>query len=144
VTITFRAASDDDRLFIESVFFDAHRWLIEELFGWRGDDVERQKFAEAYDQANTSIVLVDGRPAGWLTVSRRLDEISLDEIFLSSAWQNQGIGTLLIGQLVDEARAAKVPLRLATAKINPAVRLYRRLGFLAVRESGFKTFMELS
>jgi hypothetical protein len=51
--IIFRAATSTDRAFVESVYFATQRWLIEELFGWRGDDVERTKFAEFYDEQNT-------------------------------------------------------------------------------------------
>jgi hypothetical protein len=54
--------------FIETVYFDTQRWLIEKLFGWRGDDFERKKFAQIFDLATTTIVLVDGRDAGWLMV----------------------------------------------------------------------------
>lgn len=142
--ISLRPASDADRPFIESVFLETQRWLIETLFGWRGDEFERNKIAEWYERATTQIVLVDGCEAGWLMVKRPGDAIELHSIFLAPAWQNQGIGTLLIGQLVDEARGARVPLRLSTAKINPAVRLYQRLGFTVTREDTYKVYMQVS
>lgn len=142
--VALRPASDADRSFVESVYFDTHRWLIEKLFGRRGEEIERQNFAASYDQVNTSIVLVDGSIAGWLTVVRRFDAVTLKQIYLSASWQNQGIGTRLIGRLIDEARGAHVPLRLSTAKINPARSLYERLGFRSVRETEHKVYMELT
>ena len=53
---TFRLASEADRAFVEDVYFGTQRWIIEELFGWRGDDVERAKFAEFYDESRTRII----------------------------------------------------------------------------------------
>lgn len=146
--ISLRLASDDDRPFIESVFFDTQRWLIEALFGWRGDEFERSKvakeLAELDQRAKTQIVLVDGSEAGWMMVQRPGDAIDLHSIFLAPAWQNRGIGTLLIRRLIVEARAASIPLRLSTAKINPAVRLYKRLGFVVTGEDNYKVFMQVS
>jgi ribosomal protein S18 acetylase RimI-like enzyme len=141
--ITLRSATQDDRHFIETIYFETQRGIIEELFGWRGDEVERQKLAELHDEPNTSIVTVDDQRAGWLTVNRRPDAINLDQIYLSVGWQNRGIGTFLISQLIEEARAAKVPLKLSTAKINRARRLYERLGFMTVSESDFKVYTAL-
>jgi ribosomal protein S18 acetylase RimI-like enzyme len=109
----------------------------------RSDGVERQKFAEFYDQANTSIIVVNGEAAGWITAARSPKGIHLEQIYLAASWQNRGIGSLLVGQLVDEARAAHVPLRLSTAKINPAKSLYERLGFIVLHEDGYKVYMEL-
>jgi ribosomal protein S18 acetylase RimI-like enzyme len=142
VSIKLRGASNADRFFIESIYFDTQRWLIEELFGKRGDKVERQKFAEFYDQANTSIIVVNGEAAGWITVARSPEGIHLEQIYLAASWQNRGFGSLLVGQLVDEARAAHVPLRLSTAK-NPAKSLYERLGFIVLHEDRYKLYMEL-
>lgn len=47
--ILLRGATPDDRAFVEQVYFEPQRWLVEKLFGWRGDDVERAKFDESYD-----------------------------------------------------------------------------------------------
>jgi ribosomal protein S18 acetylase RimI-like enzyme len=41
---------------------------------------------------------------------------------------------------MGEARAAKVPLTLSTAKINPASQLYERLGFRVVSEGEYKFY----
>ncbi|MDP9107144.1 MAG: hypothetical protein M3N49_14585 [Candidatus Eremiobacteraeota bacterium] len=42
-----------------------------------------------------------------------------------------------------EAKTARVPLRLSTAKINDARRLYERLGFQTTREDDFKIYLEV-
>ncbi len=141
--IVFRKADAGDRSFVEQVYFTTQRHIIEALFGWRGEDVERRKFAESYDVENSSIIVVEGEDVGWLTVRRRPDQIELDAIYLCDAWQRRGIGTRIIRGLIHEAAAGRVPLRLSTAKINDARRLYERLGFQATREDDFKIYMEV-
>ncbi len=139
--IALRPALAGDRAFVERVYFETQRWLIEALFGWRGDDVESEQFAEQYDASNTSIVVVDGEDGGWLTVQRS-DDIYLHSIYLAPKHHRRGIGTHLLQQLLDEARELDLALRLDTARINPARRLYERLGFTVVREDRFKVYME--
>jgi GNAT superfamily N-acetyltransferase len=138
--VAVRPALDGDRAFVERVYFETQRWIIEALLGWRGDDVEAERFAEQYDAANTSIIVVDGTDAGWLTVQRDAD-IYVQSIYLVAKQQRRGIGTRLLHQLLDEGARSGIAVRLDTARINPARRLYERLGFVAVREDRFKIYM---
>jgi GNAT superfamily N-acetyltransferase len=140
--MNLRPATSDDVPFIESVYFETQRWIIESLFGWRGDDVEREKFCKTYDSTNTHIIVVDGKDAGWLTVRRAQDHITLDSIYLSQKWQGAGLGTHLIEDIIREAGATDVPLRLSTAKINRARNLYERLGFAVIAEDTYKVYLE--
>ena len=49
------------------------------------------------------------------------------------AWRGQGIGTLLMHELIAAARARGLAaLSLSVESDNPAATLYRRLGFVAV------------
>ena len=139
--ISLRTPTDSDIPFIRSVFFETQRWIIETLFGWRGDDVELANFEESYDSANTVIIVVDGENSGWMTVQRGA-HIELDSLYLKPAMQRRGVGTSLVQGLIFEADSTGKPLRLSTAKINPAQRFYERLGFVNVGESELKVFME--
>lgn len=140
--VALRQAQPSDRDFIERTFLETQRWLIAKLFGWQGEDLERATFDESYDEAHTSIIQIDGEDAGWLTVFREPDRIEIDSIYLAEKQQGAGVGTYLLKQLIQESEALRKPLTLSTAKINPARRLYERLGFVAVDETKFKIFME--
>ena len=139
--LTLRPAKDADRRFVESVYFSTQRYIIETLFGWRGDGVEQQRFAAFYDPANTSIIAVDGNDIGWLTVQRG-DDIVLDSLYLAGEWQRQGIGSLLLRRLIAEAEKSHMTVKLSTAKMNPAKRLYERFGFVTLGEDEYKVYME--
>ena len=138
-----RPVAESDRTFLESVYFETQRWIIERLFGWRGDDVEAEKFAEIYDEPHSSIIVLNGTDIGWLTVACDEEGFDLEGIYLLPDYHGRGIGTRLIQQLLDRSQKANIPVRLSTAKINPARQLYERLGFQDVREDEFKVYMEL-
>jgi predicted acetyltransferase len=139
--LNLRPVDAGDDPFVRAVFFATQRGIIEALFGWRGEELEFATFRASYDAANTSIIVVDGDDAGWLTVKRGGD-IELDAIYLTPSMQRRGVGTALIHDLISEARSTAKTLRLSTAKINPARRLYERLGFAECGESEFKVFLE--
>jgi hypothetical protein len=54
IPIHVRPAEPADFSFVETTFFDTQRWIIEALFGWRGDAVERAKFAVSFHQASAA------------------------------------------------------------------------------------------
>jgi GNAT superfamily N-acetyltransferase len=140
MNVALRPATVADRAFVESVYFDTQRWIIEAFFGWSGDDSERRAFAQFYDLPNTQIIVVDGVDAGWLTVTRAGD-IVIESIYLQPARQRQGIGSALIGDVIAEATAGGRVLRISTATINPARRLYERLGFVCTAEERYKVHL---
>jgi ribosomal protein S18 acetylase RimI-like enzyme len=142
-SLSLRPAALQDRVFVEAIYFETQRWIIETLFGWRGDDYEKAKFARAYDEANSSIISADGIDIGWMSVVQNQEAWELDGIYIGTTHQRRGLGTRLVVEVVDRAATAGVPLRLSTAKINPARSLYARLGFMIIAESEFKVYFEI-
>ena len=93
---------------------------------------QRQQYDASYPQAESGIILRDGRPIGRMLVDRTAREITLIDIALLPEHRNTGIGTELIKELLGEAAEARKPVRLHVLKSNPALRLYERLGFSKV------------
>lgn len=89
-----------------------------------------------------SLILDRGVPIGRLLVERRESEIRLVDLCLLPEHRGQGIGTELIGQLIQEACETQLPLRLHVEAFNPARRLYDRLGFLPLADRGVYIEME--
>jgi ribosomal protein S18 acetylase RimI-like enzyme len=83
-----------------------------------------------FPNSQHSIVTVGGVDAGQIWVDRGQDEHRLIDISLSGPFQNQGIGTALLQNLIATAQQAGVALRCAVATNNPAsLRFHQRLGF---------------
>lgn len=70
---------------------------------------------------------------GWGFVDGDTPEIS---IAIVPAYRGQGIGTLLLTELIAQATGQYAALSLSVDPQNPAMRLYERLGFVVVGASG--------
>jgi ribosomal protein S18 acetylase RimI-like enzyme len=65
------------------------------------------------------------------------------DLALIASWRGRGIGARLANGVLDEARAAGLPVRLSVFANNAAaLRFYLRLGFKPVESSGFSLRLE--
>jgi len=85
-----------------------------------------------WDEAR--VIEIDGRPVGLWKLWRQPEVWWILQVQLMPEVQGRGIGAALISGLMDEARSAGVALKLKVLSINPARRLYERLGFVIVGE----------
>ena len=63
-------------------------------------------------------------------------------MFVDGPFQRMGIGTEVMGRLIGEATAFNLAVRLNVVRINPARRLYERLGFRITHEDDRKFYMK--
>lgn len=99
-------------------------------------------FRRNYPDASYDIILKDGAPAGRLYVAQEADEMRVLDIALLPDFRGQGIGTTLLQCLMAEVAERRIPLRLHVERHNRARRLYERLGFHAITDSGVYLEME--
>src|SRR5438876_10560354 len=92
--------------------------------------------------ASFDVVLVEVEPAWRLYVDGRDDEIRMVDIAMLPEHRSQGIGTSLLGELVREADAAGKSVTIHVERLNPALRLYERLGFSVAEDKGIHLFLE--
>lgn len=97
--------------------------------------LQRREYEARFPDAEYSLVVVDGRPAGRVWVGRDAEQIRLLDIALLPEFQNRGAGTLLLRRLMDEARRTGKALRhMVFVLNNDAHRFYERLGFAVIEE----------
>jgi len=72
----------------------------------------------------------------------RDDGLFVAQLFVDGPFQRQGIGTEVMNRLIGEAARLDQAVRLAVVKINPALRLYERLGFHTAPEDARKFYMK--
>ena len=87
-------------------------------------------------------MVLDGQDIGVLTVSDRQDALFVERLYILPAYQGRGIGTQLLRSIMARAFDRGLPVRLHVLKVNPARRLYERLGFTQVRETETSFVME--
>ena len=78
-------------------------------------------------------------------VTAVIASVGLLDIALLKEFQNRGVGTYLLRQLIDEAAQSKKKLRHMVFMLNDnAYRFYERLGFETIEDLGGYKHMEWS
>ena len=142
--LTLRAPSADDRDFFFETRRDGFRTYAEQVFGPWDDDKHRGFASRDFDELPVEIIEEDGQRIGYQIVLRHADHWFLDEIALVAAARGRGLGTELVMAIVGAARAAQMPLRLSVLYVNPAQRLYERLGFRVTHVEHPRVKMEIT
>ncbi|HET7094967.1 MAG TPA: GNAT family N-acetyltransferase [Thermomicrobiales bacterium] len=129
-----RPATPDDAEFIHAARVLGLRPYVERTWGW--DDAEQAaRFHARFDPARYQVIVVGGVDVGALSVERSADELFIADIEILPEWRGRGLGAAIIAALIGEARQRGLPTTLQVTKVNPVIRLYRRLGFDIVGES---------
>jgi ribosomal protein S18 acetylase RimI-like enzyme len=105
-------------------------------------DAQSAYYASNYPGASFQIIERDGWPVGRLYVDRWEKEIRIVDITLLPEFRGSGIGTKLLRELQDEARAAGKSLTIHVERFNRALTLYQRLGFQQIQDKGVYLLME--
>lgn len=95
-----------------------------------------------YRDTSFEVVLVDGEPAGRLIVARWPKELRVVDIALLPEFRGRGVGESLMREVIAEAEERKVKTSIHVERFNPAQRLYTRLGFRMVSETGVYLLLE--
>jgi ribosomal protein S18 acetylase RimI-like enzyme len=131
---SLRAAAADDKAFLYHLHCASLKDYITKT--WRWDEAwQHRHFDEHFDPKRRQIIQLEGRDIGAIGVSEREADILIDYIALYPEYQRQGIGTDLIKAITHQGVAARKPVRLRVLRTNPAVSLYKRLGFVVEDES---------
>jgi ribosomal protein S18 acetylase RimI-like enzyme len=104
-------------------------------------ELQTKHYNTHYKNGNFDLIRINGRNIGRLYIFRRPSHIRVMDITILRAYRNQGIGTFLMNEVVDEARNQKNKISLHVEPNNPAHRLYCRLGFKKEELRGVYEYM---
>ena len=137
--IALRPARSGDFEFCARLYFSGMEETIQRL---KLDMVaQNRNLRERWNVEEVQIITSDGTDIGWMQSSVQDSAQYLEQIFIDTSFQNRGIGTRIIGTLINEARLQQRPVTLGVVKANPALRLYERLGFRVIRQDDRKFYM---
>jgi GNAT superfamily N-acetyltransferase len=138
--IALRPAGAQDFEYCKRLYFAGMKRIIEQL----NLDMASQavSFRENWALLQVRIIAIDSSDVGWLQSTMQEDGLFVAQLFVDGPFQRQGIGTEVMNRLIGEAARLNQPVRLAVVKINPALRLYERLGFYTTHEDDRKFYMK--
>ncbi len=106
------------------------RPYVEQTWGSWDDESQEAFFRRNFSPRTVSIVAVSGEKVGLLEVEQQKNEIFLANIQILPAFQNRGLGTAVVQNVLECGRALRLPVRLQVLQVNQrAQSLYARLGF---------------
>ena len=152
-SLVFRPAADSDRSFLRDLYASTREDEMR-LVEWtkeQKDEFLTQQFAAQHDyyhqqfpEAEFLVVEQHGKAIGRIYLDRRTTELRLVDIALIPEMRNQGLGTGLLLDLLDEGRALNLPVSIHVEQYNPAMRLYLRMGFQPIEDKGVYQLLEWS
>jgi ribosomal protein S18 acetylase RimI-like enzyme len=132
VEYSLRELREDEAEALYALHRESMGAYVEATWGAWDDYSQRITFRERLERGVLRVVEVEGAIAGILEVTHREDCHYVDNIQLSTAFRRQGLGTQLLHDVMATASAAGLPVRLTVLRVNPARRLYQRLGFVEI------------
>ncbi len=139
VQIGLRPALEHDFEYCRRLYFAEMRWIIDEL---RLDRNSQKPASGSSGTGAGSCYSAHGTDVGWLQTIREDNQIFVAQMFVDSPFQRRGIGTEVMKRLISEAAEFGLAVRLNVVRINPARRLYERLGFRVTHEDDRKFYMK--
>jgi len=137
---TLRDALESDYNFAKKLYIQTMKPLLMKFDAW-DEAVVMARFDGYYELGEMQVILINGKDVGWLQISESEHELELAQIHIKQAFCSRGIGTQLIRKLMNEARGKGKSVFLSVVRGNPALSLYRRLGFAIVSEDEHKLHM---
>lgn len=131
---SLRPATADDYAFLYTLRVAAMKEYVAQTWGWDGA-AQRERFAANFHPAGHQIIVAAGRDVGVLFVERRPADWFLGSIEIAPEAQRRGLGAAIIRDILATAAREGLPVRLQVLKVNPARRLYERLGFAIIGET---------
>lgn len=150
-SVELRPAEPADEPFLRDVYASTRAaelarvpWTDEQKKAFTDQQFTAQAayYREHYRGASYEVIVVEGRPAGRLYVTRWPEEIRIMDIAILPEFQGAGTGTRLLKALQEEAALGHKSLSIHVEGFNPAMHLYERLGFRPVEDRGPYVFME--
>lgn len=149
--LSLRPATDTDTPVLHELYagtrrdeFAAWGWSAEQqaMFVQMQFRAQQQHYRAQFPHAEHLIICADDQPIGRMIVERGTVALRLIDLVIAPQQRNRGIGTTLLRQLLAEGAQRSVPVRLQVVHTNPALRLYRRLGFAIIADDGLYYQME--
>jgi ribosomal protein S18 acetylase RimI-like enzyme len=139
--IRLRDVKPDDYDFLYNLHREALMRYIDLTWGWE-EEWQARYFRERFNPEDRKIIQLHEEDIGCISVQDQVDALFIAYIAILPVYQQQGVGTYLIKNVIQEAGRRNIPVRLHTLKVNPVWEWYERLGFRRTGSTGTHILME--
>lgn len=145
VSIYFRSISCSDLPLLFEIYrqtrlheLDSIEWTTEQKhhFLQMQFDAQRRHYEKVYGNDDFLLILLDNTAIGRLYIGHWKEEIRIIDISLLPQFRGAGIGTRILSDIIEQAKRQQKIVSIHVEKNNLALRLYQRLGFVAVADTG--------
>ena len=149
--VSYRPITPDDLPFLAEVYASTRAEEVA-ASGWPADfqrqflaqqfDAQHRHYQTHYPDAEWLVIVRDGAMVGRLYIEEWPSQFRLIDIALLPAARGLGIGSAILDDMFALAEAAGKAVSIHVEKNNPAMALYRRLGFETVEDKGVYDLLE--
>jgi ribosomal protein S18 acetylase RimI-like enzyme len=132
--LRLRPVTSEDYEYLYNLHVASMKEYVERTWGW-DEEFQQKGFRKHFDPADLQIITLDNESVGVVSIRRNATEFFLRAIEIHPEYQRREIGTYIIRSILDEADGEAVPVILYVLKVNPARKLYERLGLRIVGET---------
>jgi GNAT superfamily N-acetyltransferase len=140
--VASRPSVPSDRGWLYSLKRDALGPYVEARWGW-DETKQRAIFLADLDSHSVQILQIGGVEVGCLCSYRDDPLWVISQLFIMRNYQRQGIGSAVLINEIANARAEGLRPALRVLKVNPARKLYQRMGLETVQETDTHFCMEM-
>ena len=148
--LTFRRITDADLPFLGKLYASTRADELA-VTGWTAEvkaafleqqfRAQHAHYQQYYPEADWLVTMRAGDDVGRLYIERWPSQHCVIDIAFLPEHRSRGLGEALLRDLMDEAAAAAKDVSIHVEKFNPAMRLYKRLGFTTVEDKGVYDLM---
>jgi ribosomal protein S18 acetylase RimI-like enzyme len=130
--INIRPATQNDYFFGYYVRKATMKEYIERTYGWntkREKENHRKYFNKTLQ--GKYVIELDNKKIGLLWYEEQFDYIEINQIFILAKYQNKGIGSKILMEIINTGKNKKKSIIIGVLKSNiKAQKLYNKLGFM--------------
>lgn len=123
-----RPGMRSDRDWLWSLYCLTMRKHVERAWGW-DEKFQLESFDKYLPAEGFQLIYKNSIPIGAYLLKDKNDHFWLEMLLICPDYQNQGLGTKVLNNIVATKCTPQKPLKFSVIKSNPAFNLYKRLGF---------------
>lgn len=132
--ISFRPTKEQDYDFLYKLHVATMKEYVAQTWGW-DENFQQEMFRKNFNPNELEIITFKKKDIGMISIEDREEDIFLRAIEIAPEHQKKAIGTYIVQAIIDNATRKSKPVFLYVLKVNPAQKLYERLGFERISET---------